>query len=546
MNDTPRRAIRQRQSRLSPIWIVPLVAVLIGLWMVYDSYSRRGPVITLTMQNAEGIEAGKTLVKSRNVEVGRVAEVELSEDFSHTIATVRMDPDTERMLNDRTRFWVIKPRIDREGISGLGTVLSGAYIQLLPGQSEEPQRHFEVLDHPPVAPPDAAGLRIELVSQLGNSLRTGDPVTYQGYTVGRVESTEFNPETREMRHQLYIQSPYDVLVTDTTRFWTASGFGLRLDSEGFRLNVESFETLLSGGVTFGVPEDVVMGQPVTAGETFTLYADEESARQGTYNRYIEYVLLVDDTVRGLSRGAPVEYRGVRVGTVVSVPWHFTAPQPDSRQRFAIPVLIHLEPQRLEDGKMDYSLEQWRARIDRMFEHGLRATLKTGNLLTQALYVDLNFVQDAPNYNAETFEGKAIFPTTSGGLAQIQQQVTELLEKINGLQIEPILDRLNGNLQASQATLEEVQDTAASINALLNDPALKDMPRSLNDTIEELRSTLEGFSADSQGYQELVNTLSSLETLLRDLQPVARTLSEQPNALIFDKRSSEDPLPRAPR
>ncbi|MHB0774103.1 intermembrane transport protein PqiB [Halomonas sp. WWR20] len=546
MNDTSRRAIRQRQNRLSPIWIVPLVAVLIGLWMLYDNYASRGPVITLIMENAEGIEAGKTLVKSRNVEVGRVTAVELSENFTHTIVTVNMNQGTERMLNDQTRFWVVKPRIDREGISGLGTVLSGAYIQLLPGHGDESQRHFDVLEHPPVAPQDAEGLRINLISQLGNSLRTGDPVTYQGYTVGRVEDTDFDPGTREMRHRLYIQSPYDVLVTDTTRFWTASGIGLRLDSEGFRVNVESFETLLSGGVTFGVPEDVTMGHPVEPGETFTLYDDEESARQGTYNRYIEYVLLVDDSVRGLSRGAPVEYRGVRVGTVVSVPWHFTAPQPDSLQRFAIPVLIHLEPQRLEDSDTEYSIEQWRTRIGRMFEHGLRASLKTGNLLTQALYVDLNFQPEAPEYTPTAFEGKSVFPTTSAGLAQIQQQVTELLEKLNDLQVEPVLDELNGTLQASQATLEEAQATAASLNALLSDPAFRDMPSSINDTLKELRGTLQGFSSDSQGYQELVGTLSSLETLLRDLQPVARTLSEQPNALIFDKRSNEDPLPRAPR
>lgn len=545
MSEDFQRATRRRQAKLSPIWIVPLVAVLIGLWMIYDNYTSRGPVITLVMENAEGIEAGGTLVKARNVEVGRVVGVQLSEDLNHAIVTARMSQGSERMLNTETRFWVVKPRIDREGISGLSTVLSGAYIELLPGNSDEPQRHFEVLQNAPVAPPNAEGLRLNLVSQLGNSLNTGDPVTYQGFTVGRVETTDFDPETREMRHGLFIEAPYGTMVTDTTRFWSASGVGLRLTSEGFDVQLESLETLVGGGVTFGVPEEVAVGQPVDSGHTFTLYPDSESARQGTFDRYLEYVLLVDDTVRGLSPGAPVEYRGVRVGTVASVPWRFTAPQPDSLSRFAIPVLIHFEPQRFEDISRDFSVEEWEGRLQRMFDRGLRATLKTGNYLTQALYVDLNFVAGAPEYPVRDFAGKTVFPTVPGDLAQIGEQVTALLDKLNSLQIEPILTSLNSNLEASEATLEEVRTTAATLQALLSDSAMEDVPANLNDTLAELRSTLQGFSPASPAYQEMTGALESLQTLLNDLQPVARTLREQPNALIFNRRDTDDPQPRAP-
>ncbi|MDX1267509.1 MAG: MlaD family protein, partial [Oceanisphaera sp.] len=206
----PVRAERRPQRSLSPIWIVPLVALLIGAWMIYDNLSKLGPSITLIMDNAEGIEAGKTLIKTRNVEVGRVEKVSLSDDLSHAEITARMSPQAESMLSEDTRFWVVKPRIGREGVSGLGTVLSGAYIQLLPGSSEVSKKTFDVLEQPPVAPPDAAGLRINLISQVGNAISTGDPVTYQGYTVGRVEDSHFDPEKREMRHRLYIQSPYEV------------------------------------------------------------------------------------------------------------------------------------------------------------------------------------------------------------------------------------------------------------------------------------------------------------------------------------------------
>lgn len=541
------RAKSSPQTRLSPIWIVPIVAVIIGIWLVYDNYSSRGTLVTLNMESAEGIEAGSTLIRSRNVEIGRVQSVRLSDDLSHAVMTARIQPEAETMLREDSRFWVVKPRIGREGISGLGTVLSGAYIQLEPGRSEEPRREFQVSDAPPVAPAGQAGLQISLVSQLGNSLRVGDPVSYQGYTVGRVEDTRFEPESRTMHHQVFIEEPYAQLVTDSTRFWASSGVDFRLDADGVRVNVESLEALLGGGVTFGVPEDLPMGRPVEPNASFSLYADEDSAREGTFNRYLEYVLLVDDTVRGLSRGAPVEFRGVRMGSVAAVPWNFTAPQPDSRAQFAIPVLIRIEPQRLGIENADVDLEVWEERFQRMFGMGLRASLKNGNLLTGALFVDLNFQRDlAGEYVAESFSERTVFPTVAGGFAQIQAQVTNLLDKLNSLEVEPLLAGLDRNLQASESVLNEVREVSASMNQLLNDPDTQAIGGNLNATLDELRNTLQGVSPSSPAYQELTTAIQRLDRLMRDLQPLTRTLNENPRALLFDNLDTQDPIPRAPR
>lgn len=540
------RAKPSPQTRLSPIWIVPIVALVIGLWLVYDNYTSRGMMITLTMQNAEGIEAGNTLIRSRNVEIGRVQSVKLSDDLSQAVLRARIQPEAEAMLRDDSRFWVVKPRIGREGISGLGTVLSGAYIQLEPGTSSEPSREFEVRETPPVAPTGVAGLQISLISQLGNSLRVGDPVSYQGFTVGRIEETRFDAESRTMHHQVFIEEPYDQLVTESTRFWSASGIDFRLDADGVRVNVDSIETLLGGGVTFGVPEDLPMGQPVDNNTRFELYTDEDSARQGTFNRYLEYVLLVDNTVRGLSKGAPVEFRGVRLGTVAAVPWNFTAPQPDSRDQFAIPLLIRIEPQRLGIENTDVDLDEWDARFKRMFTMGLRASLKSGNLLTGAMFVDLNFREElAAQYVPESFSGHTVFPTTSGGFAQIQAQVTDLLEKLNGLEIEPLLTGLDQNLQASESVLEEVRSVSESLNQLLNNPDTQALGGNVNRTLEELQNTLEGLSPESAAYQELTSTVERLDRVIRDVQPLTRTLSENPRALLFDSVETEDPIPRAP-
>lgn len=547
MSEDEARAVRRRQVRLSPIWVVPLVALAIGAWMVYDTFTSRGPVITLEMPNAEGIEAGKTQIKTRNVQVGRVEDVRLSEDLSHTVVHARLRAGTERMLNPGTRFWVVKPRIGREGISGLGTVLSGAYIQLLPGEQPGDQRHFSVLEEPPVAPADARGVRVELVSAVSNSLSSGDPVTYHGITVGRVESVRFESAEQRVTHRVFIRSPYDTLVTDTTRFWTASGVNVSVNADGFSVDFESLETLLGGGLTFGVPEDLPEGQAVAAGTRFELYPDRASAREGSFDRFLEYVLLVEDTVRGLRAGAPVEYRGVRVGTVVAVPWHFRAPRAGELGSLAVPVLIRLEPRRLETQDARLSLTRWRERIDALVDQGLRATLSTGNLLTGAVFVDLNFQPEAAEVSGPArFEGKHVLPVASGAVNRIQEQVTSLLTKLNALEIEPVLAEFDESLQGSQQTFAAMQATADALRTVLDDSETRALPAELRTTLDELRTTLDGYSADSEAYQRLMSVLERLDAVMRDAQPVVRTLREQPNALIFDKREAADPQPRAPR
>ncbi|MBD3635251.1 MAG: intermembrane transport protein PqiB [Methylophaga sp.] len=539
------KATTLKASRLSPIWIIPVVAALIGAWLVVDSYLHTGPLVTLTISNAEGIEAGKTRIKTRNVDIGSVEEVKLSDDLSHALIMARINHDAEEVLVEDTRFWVVKPRISREGISGFGTVLSGAYIQLHPGESEQPQREFEVLEQPPVALDGEEGLRIRLVSQLGNSLRVGDPVTYQGYSVGRVETTEFMEDTQKVHHQLFIQKPYDTLINSSTRFWSAKGINLELGASGFKLDVASLEALISGGVTFGVMEELP-ATPIEPDKIFKLFANEESARQGMFSDSIEFVLLVEDTVRGLTKGAPVEFRGIRVGTVKEVPWRFTSPERRIRDNFAIPVLISIEPQRL-DGQEKIDLEAWHERLQNIVSNGLHATLKSANLLTGALFVDLNFKRDsAEDYVAEKFEDRLVIPTTPTGLAQIELKVSSLLDKLNAMQVEPILDGMDENMQQSESLLREVRELTASIKDMLNNPEIQQVPANINQTLSELRKAIEGLSPESQTYQELNKTLQSLDTLLRDLQPLARTLGEQPNALIFNPPAEDDPQPPAAR
>lgn len=533
------------QVRISPIWIVPIVAMLIGLWLAYDNYTKVGKQITLSMTNAEGIEAGKTKIKVHSVDIGQIEQVTLSDDLTHIEVTARITPKAQPMLVKDTQLWVVKPRIGLEGISGLNTVISGAYIQLQPGKSQEETDQFTVLDQPPISLNGAQGVHVNLEGKVGNALRVGDPVTYQGLRVGRVVSATFDPKQRKMQHELFIEHPYDVLVTRNSRFWTAVGIDVKLDAEGFKANIPTVESLIAGGVSFGHPEDQPMGEPVRSETTFELYANEDAARQQTYDQYLEYVLLVDDTVRGLTKNAPVEFRGLRVGTVISVPYKFNSPERKKDFRYAIPVLIHLEPGRLADnGQAD--LQEWKNRINHMLDRGLHATLKSGNLLTGSVYVDLNMGRKTHKpYKRERFEGLPVLPTSATSLAQIEQKMSDLLDKLNNLKVEPVLSGLDKNLQQSDTTLQEIRSLSTQINKFISQPELQQMPANLNKTMQELQSTLKGLSPDSPAYQELTTTLQRLDKALRDIQPLARTLNEEPSAVLFGRKPGNDPVPQAP-
>ncbi|MDX1757494.1 MAG: intermembrane transport protein PqiB [Marinobacter sp.] len=539
MNDDPDTS---PSRKLSAVWIIPLVAAVIGGWLVYSNLSSRGLTITLKLDDAEGISAGTTAVKARNVQVGVVDSVSLSEDLSHTLLRVQMQADTERMLSQDTRFWVVKPRVGREGISGLTTVVSGVYIELLPGTEGPPRSSYTVSDS---LPPEVSGegLYLQLLSAAGSDIDTGDPVSFRSLRVGRVVETEFDPAQKAFRHRLFIEAPYDVLVTRNCRFWPVSGVGFRWGPQGFEARLGSLESFLGGGVTFAVPDsNMSAGEPARDGDTFILYEDEDAAHRALYSLTLDYVLLIDGSVRGLQAGAPVEYRGVRVGTVEQVAWGFGYEGPGSMGQNPVPVLIRFEPQRLTL-QNQVAMAQWRSEISEMIGNGLRASLKPGNLLTGAMFVDLAFYPDVPEVAAiASYRSTPIFPTIRhGGIRKIEEQVGQLLETLNGVPFQDIADRMNQNL-------DSLARVSQRLDAMLGDPALIRLPREMTDTLAVLREAFRGWEADTDqdgaAYKRLQATLQKMNRLLNDARPLVDTLNERPNALIFQNRASPDPQPRA--
>lgn len=568
-------------TQWSPIWIVPVVAVLIGGWMLYHTYKNQGATLTLLSSTAEGLVPGKTAIKSRSVDVGKVVSVELSQDLKQVVIKARMNPGTDVLLNDESQLWVVKPSVGRGGITGLNTLLSGAYIELQPGKGVSNKFNFELLESPPVAPPDAPGVRVFLTSGDATSLSVGDPVLYRGYDVGTVELGEFDPKARSMRYQLFIRAPYDALVTDNVRFWQASGMALDMSAEGVRIEMGSVATLLSGGVTFDVLDGWPKGEQAANNSEFQLFQNKKSIQDGLYNEYLEYLLFFDESVRGLTSGAPVEYRGVRIGTVMTVPYFFNMKKPlQIAFNRGIPVLIRVEAARLYDS---LTLPELQQELDSAVHKGLRAVLKTGNLLTGGLYVDLNIVEGAADNTAATqsktqqstgavhelagsdadagsnthsgvvasalsapaldeFAGYRLMPTARSGLGHIEQKVLQALDKINNLPVEQVLADSSATLNETRELMSQSQQLVKSLDALIGKDSTQQLPAELKNTLQQLQQTLQGMSPGSPVYERLNSNLQAMDKVLRDLQPVVQTMNQQSNALVISADPKADPEP----
>lgn len=532
----------QKVKNWSPVWIFPIVTALIGAWVLFYHYSHQGPEVTLITTNAEGIEGGKTTIKSRSVDVGVVESATLTDDLTHVEIKARLNSGMEKLLHEDSVFWVVKPQVGREGISGLGTLLSGAYIELQPGRKGSQPENYQLLDSPPLAPPDAKGIRVVLDSKKAGQLSPGDPVLFRGYRVGSVETSTFDAQRRTISYQLFINAPNDRLVTSNVRFWKDSGIAVDLTSAGMRVEMGSLSTLFGGGVSFDVPEGLEQGQPVAEKSAFRLYDDQRSIQDSLYTDHIDYLMFFKDSIRGLQPGAPLEFRGIRLGTVSKVPFFM----PNMRQVFnndyRIPVLVRIEPERLK-AQLGEETDVG-AHLADLLKRGLRGSLKTGNLVTGALYVDLDFYpKEPPLTGIREFNGYQIIPTVSGGLAQIQQRLMEALDKINNLPLNPMIQQATNTLSESQRTMKYLQTTLDNMNKITSSQSMQQLPADMQNTLRELNRSMQGFQPGSAAYNKMVADMQRLDQVLRELQPVLKTLNEKSNALVFEAKDKKDPEPK---
>ncbi len=477
---TTEKAKISRGRSFSGIWIIPLIALILGISMVVHTWLTEGPEIEIAFQTASGLEQGKTRIKYRNVDMGLVEEVRLNDDFDGVIAKVKLERQAVPLLREDSHFWIVSAHVGLGNISGLDTLLSGAYIQLAPGEGKKGKRKFVALERPPLTPADAPGLRLQLTSNRASSINAGDVVLYNSYKVGRVESMTFDPGDRKAHYALFIDAPYDTLVDSATRFWDFSGISLSVGADGLKLKTGSAKTVLLGGVAFGLPPGVQKGKPVKQNTEFTLYSSYSDILKNPFRYGTHFVVSFFQSTKGLSPGAPVEYRGITIGKVERILLKEGLEQNihegTESQGNAIPILIYLEPGRMKLPDSAASIKKLQDRIRIGVDNGMRASLETGSLLTGAKYVNIDYFKDAEKASVGSFLKYPTIPTIETGLGQIEQKLNAVLDKINALPLEDTL----GSANSAIVTLNE---TLASLHTILANQSTQQLPEQLEQTLQ---------------------------------------------------------------
>lgn len=528
-------------DRISAIWIIPIVTLAIGIWMLYSHFAQQGKSVILIAHDASGIIAGKTVIRSRSVDVGVVETVTLSKDYKKVVIHGRINKDMDPLLKNDSIFWIVKPQIGREGVTGLSTLFSGVYIELIAGKdkSDFNNKPFTLSDSPPLTAPNEAGIRINLESSQSGVIPRGASVLFRGYRVGNVETSNFDIESRKMKYQLFIAKPYDSLVTENVRFWREGGVNLSLSSQGANLNIPSLDVLLSGGVSFDVPEGSKFGDAASPYATFQLYQNKKAIQDSQYTDYHEFLLFFNDSISGLEKGAPVEYRGIRIGTVSEVPFYTkTILDTNPISNHNIPVLIRIEPGRLSEF-IEQPIDLAKVIIKEQ-DNGLRAALKSANFITGTLYIDLNFyseVQNEKNMQKNQNYGYDIIKTVPAGLSQLQAKLLQTLDHFNQLPLDKTFNEFNQSLQKSQKLLD-------SITSITNSKDMQNLPKELKTTIDTLNKTLQSLQPGSALHNQLQADLQKFEEMMNKLTPVLDTLNDKSNALIFAAPKKQDPQPKA--
>jgi paraquat-inducible protein B len=532
--------IKQRHS-MSIVWIVPLVAVIIGGWLAYKSITEKGPLITVTFQTAKGLEAGKTKVRYKNVEVGIVETIYISTELDRVDLKIRMKKEATPYLTENTSFWVIRARVTASEVSGLGTLLGGAYIGIEPSQEGAPADSFVGLEKAPIITSEMRGKRYSLNAPRLGSLNPGSPIYFRQVKVGQVVDFELDKDGKEIGIKIFIDAPYDQFVRDNSRFWLSSGLDLQLTANGLRVDTQSMVSLMIGGIAFISVTDEP--SPLAkAGAQFKLYEKRDQAEKDRSDSLNDYYIEFFDSVRGLSLGAPVEFRGFQLGSVTDIELISDFENLKFSTMVRISIIQHnIVP--LEETEIE--LEE---RFDHFVRGGLRAQLKTGNLLSGQLFIDLEYFQDAPMTGIKKYNDLAVLPSIPAASRTLMNDLGKFTKNLSDLPL--------GEIST------ELKKTMVGIDKLVSSPELHKAIELLNRIITELDTTIEMIntgtipqvnttltevetlvkdmdnwvSADSVLYDDLRNSLKALSEAARSITDLTDMLSRHPEALIQGKKS----------
>lgn len=536
----PAGIVQPKKRFFSVVWLIPVTALLIGIWLAYNTISSKGPVVTIQFRNADGLEAGKTKVKYKNVEVGLVEKIHLDEALSKVVLEVQFNREITPFLTDQTRFWVVRARLGTKEVSGLGTLLSGAYISMDPVREGKRVDSFIGLESTPVVTMDTPGRFFKLKADNLGSLHEGSPVFYRRIQVGHLVSYKLPDKGKSVDIRIFINTPHHKKIFTSTRFWNAGGLEVNISSSGIQLKTESVISLLSGGIAFENIETLDPGSPAIEDTVFRLYSNRSKIDEPRYTQQKYNILKFKESIRGLKVGAPVEFKGYRIGEVVDIKLVYAGKENNSIE-IQSSVLIVTEPQRIAvEGVKKIVLDEEEI-YRRLIDNGLRAQLKSGMILTGQLYVDLDFYPNAPPVMVSNKGPYREIPTINNSMEKVPDKLAVVLDQLTRIPFEEIgnealqiiqnLNRMadSGELQQSLALLEKSMVNLESMTA-----HLKQISNSAeaSRSIIALDKSLANFESLSQHLNHLAesrkldNSLAALEVSMKNLSQLSNKLNTQ--------------------
>ncbi|BES70602.1 MlaD family protein [Marinobacter nanhaiticus D15-8W] len=524
--------VKSRRWGLSLVWLVPLVATLVGLSMLIRAWHEAGPTIRITFETAGSLAPEKSPIKYRNVVIGEVTGVRLSEDHEKVIVTAQLNREASSFTREDSRYWVVRPRIGAEGISGLDTLLSGDFIAADPGTSSQRSETFQGLESPPPVTYGEPGKRFQLKAQDLGSLDIGSPVYYRKVRVGQVVSYKLDESGDGVNVDVFIAAPNDRFVTNDTRFWNASGIDVGVSANGLDIDTQSLISVVAGGIAFGTPSYKRAPEPAESGTEFPLFAERETALAPNKGPALEIRMRFDESLRGLHEGAPVDFMGKRIGEVTSVSLDYDTNQ----QTFPVIVEARVHP-RLMGRAYDKLLESVDNQVSddnvmpRLFNtfvlQGLRAEARTSNLLTGQMHVSMEFYPDLEPVEVEVTRRPVVIPTRPTSLAQLQDQLMALVDRLSEVPFKSIAGNMDSSLAELRQTLEQINDNVLP-QAL---GALQSIDTTMNDMQDTLGTAAEALDPASPERQRLGHALDEVERMSRSVRELTDYLRRHPESLI---------------
>lgn len=543
-----------RRWRLSLIWAIPVVTLALGIWLAWHTLESRGPLIHITFEGAEGLVAGQSQVKHKDVDMGVVQKIALSRNLQHVVVTVRMNEQAEPLLNSNTKFWVVKPRFFAGAVSGLETLVSGSYIEMLPSTKPGvPTHHFTGLETPPVLQSDVPGKTFLLHASRIGSLSLGSPVFFRDLDVGEVLGWDIGNMARSVTVHAFVRAPYDKYVHDDSRFWNASGATVSLGPNGVQLKLESLRALALGGIAFETPDEGE-GSPVSANlHEFPLYQDKQAAETASYAQRIPCIAYLAGSASGLSPQASVTLHGLRIGEVESVMLQYDK-QDDN---VVVPVHFDLEPGRIAGLKLATG-KGLDAQMSDLIQRGLRVRLESTNLITGQKQLAIALYPHAPPAKLEKLDGAYVIPMAPGGdSGDLSGSATELLGKLNSIPFDQIGHNLNALIAGASGLVNNsgLQKSVASLQSTLGElktmvhrlntasaPLAKDLPgmaKQLDTAVKRMNNLMlslqRGYGTGSDLHNQTARLLAQLNETAQSFRAFADLLQRQPEALIRGRR-----------